>query len=232
MMEKDRRPSWGEVSVDVAAAKQPPSARRVTLRGLQALGAPAADTAATDRAVLERMLAERRYADALVLLHETRARRPDDTSVQRAIEALERHMRGEDGEGAGPRSARPVITPPEVPPWSDLDSPTPPLPEPLSRTPLDPPPRRTPTIEMDARWLDPPRVLAAPPPPPPVAAPPAPRPLDDDAYAARYAEATEAYLVGDLALAARLYEECVNARPNDGVAAHNLAKLRARISHR
>lgn len=210
MTEKEPpRASPRERGGDLAAPANAASPRRDTLLGVQAPRLLARDAAAIDRAVLERMLRERRFSDALDLLYEARAHSPEDLSIVRGIEALERHVANVDG----PRSVVPE------------DSPVPaPLSSPLPTASLAPPPeleRARITISMEPVAI---RPKPEPSPPPEV--------LSDAAYSDCFAAATEAYLVGDHAGAARLYERCVAARPADPVAAHNLSKLRARMSAR
>lgn len=204
MTEKEPpRASPREPSGDLAAPASAASPRRDTLHGVQPPRLLAREAAAIDRAVLERMLRERRFSDALDLLHEARAHSPEDLSIVRGIEALERHVANLDG----PRSVVPEDNP--VPAPLSIPLPT------ASLAPLPAVERARITLSME-----------------PVALRPKPEVLSDTEYSDCFAAATEAYLVGDHPGAARLYERCVAARPGDPVAAHNLSKLRARMSAR
>ena len=209
MTEKEPpRASPREPSGDLAAPANPAPPRRDTLLGVQPPRLLAREAAAIDRAVLERMLRERRFSDALDLLYEARAHSPEDLSIVRGIEALERHVANVDG----PRSVVPE------------DSPVP-LSSPLSLAPA-------PEVDVEVERpritlsMEPVTLPRKPDPSPP------PEVLSDAEYSDCFAAATEAYLVGDHPGAARLYERCVAARPADPVAAHNLSKLRARMSAR
>ncbi|MEZ4398426.1 MAG: hypothetical protein R3B06_00300 [Kofleriaceae bacterium] len=67
-------------------------------------------------------------------------------------------------------------------------------------------------------------------PAPAAPAPAAPPPAPDDPFQLAFAEATRAYLRRDYAAAEQLFERCVELKPDDARALHNLESLRRRRS--
>jgi tetratricopeptide (TPR) repeat protein len=176
---------------------------------------------AVDRAELVRALKERRFEDALVLLEAARARAPEDGAIARGITAIRDHVVTRLARRLGGfeaiLEARPAndSLAPEAQAVLDAIDGRATLGEVLARSQLD----RYETCSMIEAMLRHGILAAAEPEPPP-----------DGAFDRLFARATEAYLTGDYHASLRLYEACLALRPGDPTAAHNLARLEARVA--
>jgi tetratricopeptide (TPR) repeat protein len=176
---------------------------------------------AVDRAALVSALKEKRFEDALVLLEAARAGAPEDGAIARGITAIRDHVVTRLARRLGGfeaiLEARPAndSLAPEAQAVLDAIDGRATLGEVLDRSHLD----RYQTCAVIEAMLQRGTLAAAAAEPPP-----------DGAFDRLFARATEAYLVGDYHASLRLYQACVALRPNDPTAAHNLARLEARVA--
>ena len=177
--------------------------------------------ALVDRLALVRALKEKRYEDALVLLEQARACAPEDGAIARGIAAIRDHVVTRLARRLGgfevileTRPANDSLSPEAQAVLDAIDGRAT-LGEVLARSQLD----RHRTCAVIEGLLE--RGTLA-----PAGAAPAP----DGSFDRLFARATEAYLTGDYHASLRLYEACLSLRPGDPTAAHNLARLQARVA--